>query len=88
MAKGKGKCGASAGPKKSHGPKRKLFHCWSSTMRKHLADAGLLTKTYNFESFAMACNAYGKRNVSRSDFSTFIGLSQEEKENYFKTLKK
>lgn len=88
MAKGKGKNGASAGPKKSHGPKRKLFHCWSSTMRKHLADAGLLTKTYNFESFAMTCNAYGKRNVSRSDFSTFIGLSQEEKENYFKSLKK
>lgn len=88
MAKGKGKGGASAGPRKSHGPKRKLFHCWSSTMRKHLADAGLLTKSYNFESFAMACNACGKRNVSRSDFSNYIGLPQEEKENYFKNLKK
>ena len=88
MAKGKGGRVASAGPKKKHGPKKKMFHCWSSTMRKHLADAGLLDKCYNFESFALACNARGKRNVSRSDFNTFIGLSREEKEKYFADIKK
>ena len=32
MAKGKGKGGASAGPRKPHGPKRKLFHCLSKTL--------------------------------------------------------
>ena len=65
-----------------------MFHCWSSTMRKHLADAGLLEKSYNFESFALACNAKGKRSVSRSDFNAFIGLSHEEKEKYFEDMKK
>ena len=88
MAKGKGKKVASAGPKKRHGPKKKMFHCWSSTMRKHLADAGLLDKVYNFESFALACSAKGKRNVSRGDFLTFIGLTPEEKEKYFDNIKK
>lgn len=88
MAKGKGKKVASAGPRKKHGPKRKLFHEWSSTMRKHFADAGLLTKCYNFESFALACNAKGKRNVSRGDFRDFVILPNEEKDKYFENLKK
>ena len=50
MAKGKGKKVASGGPHKKHGPKKKMFHCWSSTMRWHFAKAGLLTKYNNFES--------------------------------------
>lgn len=88
MAKGKGKKVASSGPHKKHGPKRKLFHCWSSTMRKHFADAGLLSKEYNYESFALSCNARGKRNVSKSDFNAFAVLPKEEKNNYFNSLKK
>ena len=48
MAKGKGgkRAVASSGLRKKHGPKKKMFHCWSSTMRMHLAKAGLLSK-YN-----------------------------------------
>lgn len=88
MAKGKGKKVASAGPKKPHGPKRKMFHCWSQTMRMQLAKDGLLTKAYNFESFAQACNAKGKRNVSRGDFADYVAMSKVEKDKYFDTLKK
>ena len=88
MAKGKGKGGASAGPRKSHGPKRKLFHCWSSTMRKHFADAGLLKKNYSYQSFVLACNARGKRNPTKLEFNDFVVLSAEEKDNYFKNCSK
>ena len=88
MAKGKGKKVSSGGPHKKHGPKKKMFHCWSSTMRKHFADAGLLSKNYNYESFATACTAKGKRNVSKGDFNAFIVLPKEEKDNYFKSMSK
>lgn len=88
MAKGKGKKVATAGPKKVHGPKRKLFHCWSQTMRKHFADAGLLSKNYNYESFTISCNARGKRNVSKNDFNDFVKLSKEDKDKYFASIKK
>ena len=86
MAKGKGKGSASSGPRKSHGPKRKLFHCWSSTMRKQFADAGLLSKFHNFESFTLACNAKGKRNVTKNDFNEFVVLDDEEKKKYFEDM--
>lgn len=88
MAKGKKKSVASGGQHKKHGPKRKLFHCWSSTMRKHFADAGLLNKKYNFESFTLSCNARGKRNVSKQDFNDFVILSEEEKVKYFANMSK
>ena len=88
MAKGKGKGVASSGPRKSHGPKRKLFHCWSSTMRKHFADAGLLKKEYNYESFCLACAAKGKRSPTRDDFSAFVKLEPNAKKEYFRTLGK
>ena len=88
MTKGKGKGGASAGPRKPHGPKRKLFHSWTSTMRMHLARAGLLSKYYNYESFAIACGARGKRNVTRIEFSDFLLLSKDQKDEYFKNIHK
>lgn len=88
MAKGKKKSMSSGGPHKKHGPKRKLFHEWSSTMRKHFANAGLLSKNYNYESFTLSCNARGKRNVSKNDFNDFVKLSQEEKDRYFENMKK
>ena len=63
MAKGGKKPVAPAASKgrKKHGPKKKMFHCWSSTMRKHFADAGLLTKYNNKECFEQACQARGIR---------------------------
>lgn len=88
MAKG-GKRGAgSSGPHKKHGPKKKMFHCWSSTMRKHFADAGLLSKYCNFESWQQACQAKGKRNVSRDEFNEFVKLDIEQKKTYFREFKK
>ena len=88
MAKGKGKKIASSGPHKKHGPKRKLHHCWSSTMRMALAKSGLLSKYYNYESWSLALQAKGKRDASRNDFDEFVKLSREEKDNYFKNIKK
>jgi len=88
MAKGKGKGGASSGPRKSHGPKKKMFHCWSSTMRKHFADAGLLSKYYNFESWQQACQAKGKRNATKAEFEDFVKLDKEAKDKYFTELNK
>lgn len=88
MAKGKGKGGASAGPRKPHGPKRKLFHDWTSTMRMHLARAGLLSKYNNYESFALACGARGKRNPTKAEFNDFILLTREQKDEFFKGLHK
>ena len=88
MAKGKGgKRTASAGPKKMHGPKRKMFHCWSSTMRWHFAKAGLLSKYSNFESWQQACQAKGKRNATRDEFNDFVKLDQAKKEEWFANLK-
>ena len=83
MAKGKGKGGASAGPRKPHGPKRKLFHEWSSTMRMHFANAGLLDKYHNYESFVLACGARGKRNITKAEFNDFLLLTREEQDRYF-----
>ena len=88
MAKGKGKGGSSGGPRKSHGPKRKMHHCWSSTMRRHFAKAGLLKKEVNFESWQQACQAKGKKNVSEAEFNDFVKLSPEEKKVYFENIKK
>ena len=83
MAKGKGKGGASAGPRKPHGPKRKLFHEWSSTIRLHLAKAGLLKKEHNYDSFVLSCSAHGKRNPTKEDFEAFTRLTPEAQKNYF-----
>lgn len=88
MAKGKGKKVASSGPKKNHGPKKKMFHCWTSTMRMHLAKAGLLSKYNNYEAWQQAVQARGKRETSRNDFLKFVNLDKDEKDAYFKQLKK
>jgi len=86
VAKGKG--GASSGPRKSHGPKKKMFHCWTSTMRKHFADAGLLSKYNNFESWQQACQAKGKRDATLANFNEFVKLDKEAKDKYFEDLNK
>ena len=88
MAKGKGKKVSSGGPHKKHGPKKKMWHCWSSTMRKHFADAGLLDKYHNFESWQQACQAKGNRNATEAAWNEFIKLDDAAKKEYFKNLGK
>ena len=87
MAKGKGKKVSSGGPHKKHGPKRHLFKEYKP-MIKAFADAGLLSKYHNYESFVLACNAKGKRNTSRQEFNSFVCLSMEDKKKYFQSLTK
>lgn len=87
MAKGKGKKSASTGPHKKHGPKRHLFKEYKP-MIKAMADAGLLSKYDNYESWVLACQARGKRNVTKRDFNEFVVLPLEEKKAYFRNLKK
>ena len=90
MAKGKG--GKPSAPvarsRKNHGPKKKMWHCWSSTMRKHFADAGLLTKYYNRESFEQALSAKGIRQNIDALWNEFTKLPDAEKKAWFKNLKK
>ena len=88
MAKGKGKKVASGGPHKKHGPKKKMFHCWSSTMRWHFAKAGLLNKYNNFEAWQQACQAKGKRDATKANFDEFVKLDREAKDKYFEDLGK
>ena len=52
------------------------------------AKAGLLDKYNNYESWTLAIQSRGKRDVSKNDFNEFIKLSKEEKDNYFKNIKK
>lgn len=58
----------TGGAVKAHGPKRNLFHNYSKVMRMHFADAGLLSKYHNFESFKLSCIARGMRNPTYADF--------------------
>jgi len=88
MAKGKGKKVSSGGLHKKHGPKKKMWHCWSSTMRLHFARAGLLDKYHNFESWQQAVQAKGKRNATEAEFKEFVKLSDEEKKAYFENITK
>ncbi len=83
----KGKKTSSGGPRKSHGPKKHLFK-WYKPMIKSMADTGILSKYYDFDSFCLACVARGKRNPTKSDFNEFFILPIEEKKNYFNNIKR
>jgi len=88
MAKGKGgKRVSSGGPHKSHGPKRHM-HTWCGAMKKDFADAGLLSKYYDFESWQLAMAARGNRKATYAEFQAFSLLSMEDKKAYFETHKK
>ena len=88
MAKGKGgKKVSSGGPHKKHGPKKHMFR-WTGPMKKQFADAGLLSKYSDFESWQLAVAARGNRKATYADFQAFVVLSLEEKKAYFANLKK
>ena len=89
MAKGKGgrKATAGSGLRKKHGPKRHLFKDYKP-MVKAMADAGLLSKYVNFESWQLAMAARGCKKADKAEFNRFVVLSMEEKKAYFANLKK
>ena len=86
MAKGKRKGISSGGPHKKHGPKRHLFREYKPMVHV-IAQSGLLSKYDNYESWVLACQSRGKRNVDRAEFNRFVVLSMEEKKAFFKSLK-
>ena len=73
MAQRKGGVVAPAKQKlrKNHGPKRKMFHDYDSTMRLHFASAGVLDKYHNFESFAQYCAAKGVKKYVKELWDDF-----------------
>lgn len=87
MAKGKGKKVSSGGVRKNHGPKKHLFKEYKP-MIKAMADAGLLTKYNNYDSFVIACQARGKRNPTIEDFKAFSVMTRLEQDQYLKNLSK
>lgn len=74
--------------RKTHGPKRKLFHEWTSTMRLHFAKAGVLSKYCNYESFTISCGARGVRSDLADLWEEFIRLPDKAaKDAYLDNLK-
>ena len=84
MAKGKSKSSSSGSSHKKHGPKKKMWHCWDSTTRLHFAQAGLLTKYSNKESFEQAVSARGIRTSIDELWAEFCRLAKEVQKVWFK----
>lgn len=82
MAKSKNGISRASGPHKNHGPKKKMFHCWSQTMRLKIARAGLLNKYNNKDSFILSCQARGLRHGSAEEwdarFNMFLRLENRQ----------
>ena len=87
MAKGKGKKSSTSGPHKKHGPKRHLFKEYKPLV-KAFADAGLLDKYHNYDSWVFACTSRGKKDVSKHEFSAFRNLPFEKQKEYFNNISK
>lgn len=85
----KPKRGGNKGLTKQHGPKRKLFHCYSKTMRNTLGNLRVLSKYHNRESFNLACQARGVRAPSDAMWETFCALrTKEAQDAWFAALRK
>lgn len=54
MAKGKRKGVSSGGPQKHHGPKKKMFHAYSKSIRIEMAKLGMLKKEADSEAMAQS----------------------------------
>lgn len=73
--------------RKKHGPKKKMFHCWTSTMRLAFAKCGVLTKYYNYESFQASCSARGVRSDVADLYEEFIRLpDRKTQDTYLENL--
>lgn len=87
MAKPK-RSSSGSGLRKNHGPKKYLFH-ELKPMVHIIAQSGLLSKYYAYESWVTACQARGVKNPRKEDFNKFILLkTKKEKDEYYASLKK
>lgn len=84
----KPKRGMHSGPHKNHGPKRHMFK-ELKPMVHVFGKAGMLTKYTSEESFILACQARGRKNVTHKDWAEFIALkTNAEKDAYLAAIKK
>ena len=72
--------------RKKHGPKRHMFKDYKP-MVKAYADAGLLTKYNDYESFALSCAARGVKQGVREMWYEFRILPREEQDKYLANVK-
>ena len=89
MAQRKG--GSVAAPvkqklRKNHGPKRHMFKDYKP-MVQAFADAGLLTKYSDYESFALSCAARGVKTGVREMWAEFRLLPRPEQDKYLANIK-
>ena len=61
MAKGKKKSVSSGGQHKKHGPKKKMFHFYSKSIRIEMSKLGMLKKDVDPEAKAQSVDAKGGR---------------------------
>lgn len=69
--------------RKQHGPKRHMFKDYKPMVHA-FAQAGILSKYYNYESFAQACAARGIRTGIELMWDEFTRLPHNEKNIYLK----
>jgi hypothetical protein len=72
--------------RKNHGPKRHLFKEYKPMVRA-MANAGLLTKYNNYESFVLSCGARGVRNNTAALWEEFQYLPYDKQKEFLKNLK-
>lgn len=75
--------------RKRHGPKRKMFHCWDQTTRLHFAQAGVLTKYSNFESFTQFAHCKGIKKFIPELWADYINkcdCNRAKEVEYFKNI--
>jgi len=72
--------------RKNHGPKRHMFKDYKP-MVKAFADAGLLTKYNDYESFALSCAARGVKTGVREMWSEFCILPRDKQDEYLANIK-
>lgn len=84
----KRKSGTHSGVHKNHGPKRHMFKELKPMIHLY-SKYGVLSKYNSQESFILACQARGKKNVTAKDWSEFVALkTKKDKDAYFASLKK
>lgn len=79
--------------RKRHGPKKHMFHTdaygYSKCERLMMANAGVLNKYCDYESFKMACEARGTKSGIRDLWENFRLLkTKKEQDKFFATLNK
>lgn len=73
--------------RKNHGPKRHLWHAYGKVHRIKFAQDGILSKYWDKESFALACNARGVKICINELWDEYKLLKTcVEKDAYLKEL--